>query len=271
MKIAALVVVKDEADVLPFWLEYMQDRVDYFLFRDNESIDGSYEIAKAHPKTVYCEIVEGRFVTAFWDKLIEKAQDYLSDTDWFLITAPDLFPFFELKLTAKKVDKLMHSFNCIECYYPNFFFTREMYQRYVSDELYKSQIDTFNIANYKYFKNTGNKFPLFIKNMKIEGQRVRYTRQKQEPPYIPNKLVYRDGIRCFGHYRFRSPEQMKNRLEQRKIINPNHNKGKSFKHYTTWNWEDYLISEKYLHNGEFTISTLLRTPMDKLLKQSGNI
>jgi len=37
MKIAALTLIKNETDILPFKLKYMEDQVDYYLFLDNES------------------------------------------------------------------------------------------------------------------------------------------------------------------------------------------------------------------------------------------
>jgi hypothetical protein len=268
MKIAVLLIVKNEADVLPFWLSYMEDKVDYFLFRDNMSDDGSFEIAQAHPKTVFCERVEGTFRTSLWDKLIVESQQYLSNDDWFLINAPDLFPFFNLREKANYVTSLKEGYNCISSYYPNFFFTKEMYSRYIKDKEYKAKIKNFDIKHFEYFKTPGKAMPLFIKNVNIGGQRVQYTRPKQEPPKIPNKKPYRRELLSIGHYRFRSPNQIKARLKLRAEINPNRVRNKSFKHYPSWNWEDYIISESvlYKYNKSFTRAQLKRISLDHIIR-----
>lgn len=57
MKIATLTLMKNEADILPFKLKYMENQVDYFLFLDNESDDNSLEIVSQHPKTVFCNVI----------------------------------------------------------------------------------------------------------------------------------------------------------------------------------------------------------------------
>ncbi|OYT16001.1 MAG: hypothetical protein B7C24_10160 [Bacteroidetes bacterium 4572_77] len=165
MKLAVLTVFKNEADVLPAWLKHYEDQVDYFLFRDNESTDDGFKIAKNHPKTVFIESVEGPFQTNMWDGLIEEAQKYLSHEDWFTIAAPDLFPFYNMKQEINRVGLC----NCIETHYPIFFFTDEMYKKYEVDRKYRQQIDKFDIENYKYFKVTGRKMPLLIKNVFNNG------------------------------------------------------------------------------------------------------
>jgi hypothetical protein len=110
--------------------------------------------------------------------------------------------------------------------------------------------------------------PLLIKNVNNEKGRVRYTKPKQEPPFIPGMNSYKSEL-CIGHYRFRSPQQMQQRMVVRKKVNPNREKSKSFKHYPTWNWENYLLPEKYLHKfeGAFVRNQLNIVSLDKLLSK----
>jgi len=270
MKVAVLTVFKNEADVLPAWLKHMEDKVDYFLFRDNESTDEGSEIVKNHPKTVFYEKVEGEFTTSMWDKLIEEAQKYLYDIDWFMISAPDLFPFFDIKFEISKMELRSEApYNCIETYYPNFFFTKEMYFRYKVDVEYKEKIKHFDINNYQFFYNVGHKMSLLIQNIKHKGQRVRYTKPKQEPPVIPKKTIFKSNL-CIGHYRFRSPKQMKERMILRKKVNPDRIGKKSFKHYPTWDWFEYLISESLLHkfNGSFKKEHLNKITLENLIRKN---
>lgn len=51
MKIACLVTFKNESDVLPEWIKSMENQVDYFLFRDNQSTDSGSKIVQSHPNT----------------------------------------------------------------------------------------------------------------------------------------------------------------------------------------------------------------------------
>jgi hypothetical protein len=243
MKLAVLSVLKNEEDVLPSWLKFM-DFADYFLFRNNESMDRSGDIVKNFHKTVYYENISGRFETRMWDRLIEESQKYLTENDWFMIWAPDLFPFFSVKQEIAKAERARN--NCLCSYYPTFFFTKEMYKKYNTEEEFRKKISNFDIKNFLFFRNSSNYVPCILKNVKIRGQRIRYTESKQEPPPIPNISVYHNSL-ITGHYRFRSPKQMKIRMYDRRQANPQ-KKGKlSFTHYPTWEWIDYLISEKLLH------------------------
>jgi len=242
MKVAALVVFRDEADAIPAWLKHMDQFADFFLFRDNASSDGGGAIVQEHPKTVYYQETKTQFKTSLWNALIQQAQQFLSKDDWFLICAFDHFPFFNIKSEISKALSANSEVNCLSIHYPTFFFTKEMYRKYKAEKQYKNKIDSFSIENYDRFRITGGDFPLLIKN--TGG--VKYTRSKQEPPWIVGKKVYRKKHLFIGHYRFRSPLQMKNRMEARQVINPKRSKFLSFAHYPTWNWADYLISEKQL-------------------------
>lgn len=187
MKIAALVTFKDEEDVFPFWLKYMENQVDYFLFRDNESTDKSTEIVKAHPKTVFYEVVKGKYECRMYDQLILEARKILNSEDWFMIWAPDLFPMFNVRQIIEKAENLKQGFNCIKASYPNFFFTKEMYDRYQESKKYRKIMSRFNTKNFLYFKNTGTSPSMIIKNVGDDKNRVRYLHPKQEPPEIPAK------------------------------------------------------------------------------------
>lgn len=261
-KIALLAVFKNEADILPAWLKHYENQVDYFLFRDNESTDDGYEIAKNHPKTIFIETVKGEFYTAMWGGLIEEAQSFLTENDWFVITAPDLFSFFNMKDEIKLIS---NKYNCVNTFFPTFFFTKEMHSQYENQTGYREQIDNFDISNYSYFRNTGRNWTSIIRN--VEG--VKYQRPKQEPPYIPNKSIYTKDL-CFGHYRFRSPLQMKIRMELRKKVNPNRTRAKSFIHYPTWDWGKYVIPERFLYKFDkvFHAAQLKQLSLQNLLART---
>jgi hypothetical protein len=251
MKIAAIMVFKNEVDALPYWLNYMNEYVDYFLFRNNESTDGSEDVVKNHPKTVYYDDVEGMFTTSMKDVLYEKCQDFLSDDDWICDSAPDVYPFFDVRDAIDSAEE--SGCNSIKTYYPTFFFTKEMYERYINDIEYKEKMDNFDIHNYEFYANASNYVESMFKNSKDKkGNRIRYTREKQEPPVVPNMVSMKTNL-CFGHYRFRTPSQMQERFRIRSQVNPNHRRDRSFSHYPSWDWKRYLVSEKrlYKYDGSF--------------------
>lgn len=263
MKIATLVVFKNEADILPYWLNCMSNHIDYFLFLDNESTDNGFDIVSSHPKTVHCEKVKGIYHTSMRDVLFKEVQNFLSDSDWICGGAPDLIPFFDVRKEIEQADK--EGYTCIKAYYPTFFFTKEMYKSYKHSKYYKDIIDNFSIRNYQYYANASYYFENMMKNTKDKkGNRVRYERRKQEPVTIPNKKPKKSKL-CWGHYRFRSPEQMKERFRVRKIVNPNHKRNRSFSHYPTWNWTDYLVSKKRLYKYEGSFNNIDRTWLDQII------
>jgi hypothetical protein len=251
MKIAAIMVFKNEVDALPYWLNYMDSYVDYFLFRDNESTDGSGDVVRNHPKTVYYDNAIGKFVTSMKDVLYEECQNFIGDDDWICDSAPDVYPFFDVRNVIANANK--KGYNSIKTYYPTFFFTKEMYKRYTKDTEYKNRMDNFDVKNYEYYANVSNYVESMFKNVKDkEGNRIRYTKEKQEPPIVPNMISMKTNL-CFGHYRFRTPSQMIERFRVRSQVNPNHTSSESFVHYPTWNWKRYLVSESklYRYNGSF--------------------
>jgi hypothetical protein len=226
---------------------------------------------KNHKKTVFYEIVNGKFECKMYDKLIIESQNYLTNTDWFIIGAPDLFPFFNIKKAIEKA--MIKNCNCISTYYLNFFFTKEMFDKYETNEKYKERLNNFNLDNYEYFYNLDKNPSLIIQNVNINNVRVHYQNPKQEPPFIPNKEIYNDFL-CFSHYRFRNPEQMKKRLEIRKEVNSELKDDLSFGFYTSWDWKDYLLPQKMLHkfDGEFRADQMNRTTLPKiLLKAKGEL
>jgi len=270
IKIATLVVFKNEADILPYWLKCMEKHVDYFLFRDNESTDGSAEIVKAHPKTVYCDVAKGLFKTSMKDKLFAAAQNSLSDNDWICGGAADLVPDFNVRAEIGEVDS--KGYTCAKVYFPTFFFTKEMYARYQADEEYRRSIDNFDPRNYEFYYNTSNYYENIIKNTKDPlGRRVRFTRPKQEPPVIPNRNVVATRL-CWAHYRFRSPRQMKERFEIRNKVYKATRHNKSFRHYSgNWDWKAYLISQSLLHKYDKGFRSVHRIKMSNLVKANGRL
>jgi hypothetical protein len=144
IKVAALTLMKNEADILPFKLKYMEDQVDYYLFLDNDSADNSIEIVSAHPKTVFYDIIKETYRTTLRDILIEKAQDFLGNDDWMVYIDPDEVPFFNIKETIQKISS---EYNCAKIYFPYFFFTKEMFIKWNEDKEYRKKILNFDIKN----------------------------------------------------------------------------------------------------------------------------
>lgn len=233
--------MKNEADFIPYWLDKLSKQVDYFMFRDNGSTDGTYELLKNHPKTIYCDQTDEPFYIGMWNKLFREVNKNFSENDWVLMAASDILPLFNLIEKIELADS--KKCNCIRKFAPTFFFTREMFSKYKKNNKYKKKINNFDINNYKYFINTSNSFPSIIKNLK--GIKVD---RNMDNPKIPNKKIYHDSTNpaVMGHYKFRNPKQIKVKLLTRR--NARINGTKTFRHYRNiWDFRKYLISEKLLY------------------------
>jgi hypothetical protein len=105
------------------------------------------------------------------------------------------------------------------------------------DEAYRNQIKNFDTKNYRYFARTDHAEIRLVKNVKIDGERLKLQKLKTPVPLPDPPKVY-DGELYFGHYQYRNPEQIKTRLATRKkaidMGSP------SFHFYTKkWGMEDW--------------------------------
>jgi hypothetical protein len=244
--------MKNEADILPYKLKYMENQVDYYLFLDNESEDDSLEIVSKHPKTVSCELVKGTYNTLMRDILIEKAQSFIGEEDWFVYIDPDEIPFFNIK---EKVYEIQNKYNCVVIHRPFFFFTKEMKEKWDKDEMYKEKIQHFDIHNYNYFAPTDHAEIRIVKNMKQNGKRMKLTKLKIPVPTPSPRKVCDENL-YFGHYQYRNPDQMNRRLETRKKAVERGSP--SFHFYTDkwglkdWDYKKLFVSEKKLVFYDYT-------------------
>jgi hypothetical protein len=267
MKVASLTIMKNEADILPYKLKYMEDQVDYYLFLDNESEDDSLEIVSRHPKTVFCDVVKGTFKTTMVDILLEEAQKYIGNRDWIVRLDPDEFPFFNIK---NEINKIENSYNCIRVYFPYFFFTKEMYVKWENDRNFRKKIKEFDIANYNYFARTVHAEVRIIKNFITNGERPKLTKLKLSLPRPDPALIYDNKLYC-GHYQYRSPEQIMKRMEVRKKAVENGSP--SFHYYKekwglkNWDYKKLFVPEKYLvkydYDKPFTLNGIELEKMNK--------
>ena len=267
-KVAALTLMKNEADILPYKLKYMEDQVDYYLFLDNESDDNSLEIVSKHPKTVFYDVVRETYKTTLRDILIEKAQQFIGEDDWLVYIDPDEVPFFNIK---DEIQKITNDFNCARIHRPFFFFTKEMFIRWNNDEDYRKKIKNFDIKNYNYFANTNHTEIRMVKNMKINGERLKLKQLKLSMP-LPQPTKIYDNDLHFGHYQYRNPDQIKIRLETRKKAIERGSP--SFHFYTKkwgmkdWNYKKVFVPEKklirYDYDKPFSMKGLKLQKMNKL-------
>ena len=110
---AAILLVKDEADILVSTLRWLNDQVDAIYVYDNMSSDGSYEIAKAAGATVYRDKEVGYFQSKKTTRLAQKAREaghswvVPCDADelWY---SPDGRPLRDV-LAGMPFDVLIHS------------------------------------------------------------------------------------------------------------------------------------------------------------------
>ena len=257
MKIILLTVIKDEIDFVEYWLNFLDSHVDHMMFLDNESTDGTKEILKIHPKTIYCETIKGAFYVGMWNKLFQKAQKEFSIDDWIFMSSSDTLPLFNIREKIEIARGGGH--NGIRIIGPTFFYTLEMHKKCIENEEYGKQIENFNINNYKHFYNVSNSLPRLLRNLPS----VRVGLNQDNPANkIKKRSIYFDDKNptILGHYRFRNYKQIKKKLERQRGT-------RTFRHYgNIWNPDKYLISEKHLYEYDGTINSFIgKTKKHKLL------
>jgi glycosyltransferase involved in cell wall biosynthesis len=255
-KIAAHFLVKDEDDVIEECINHAAQFCDYILVLDNGSTDRTYEICKKHPRVNYCEQILCTYSDALRNHLLEASKGYLnSRSDWFLALSAD--HFFDTNPREDIRQAIAEKSNIITYDVAQFYFTDKDYIEATDNKnnwLSKSVEERIKYYTINYFD-----FPVAFR---FKSQ-MTYTEQVTEWPAIKTKHIA-SFKPILKHYQFRSIQQMKKRLEVRK---QEIQKGfKGFRHYRSFNWNDYIFSSNYFYHFNETCWERLKKPtLDELL------
>ena len=257
MKIAAAVVYHNEADIIPYWLESVNRWADIILGVNNASTDNSQKLFEQGEKVAFSINTDEPFKLTHWNKLVQPARDL--GADWFVVQAPDLHAWFDVHKVIKNIHR-NYSFGGIKTHYPTVFLTKQEYAQFCTDPIIIVG-DPFIHRRWYHFTGT---YTAIIYRLTDD---FKYT---EEPSPIKGNFL--ETNLCFGHYRFRNPKQMAERLEQRQRVRESGNT-RSFKQYKGSNdWRDYLIDQNLLHYYENKpVEIHQRISLSELIKRNKNV
>lgn len=255
-KIAAHFLVKDEEDVIGECLDHAAKFCDYILVLDNGSSDKTYEICKNHPRINYCEQITCTYSDALRNHLLEASKKYLkSGEDWFLALSAD--HFFDTD-PRKDIEKAITEDADVITY--------DVAQYYLTEE--DSTEEKRDPVNWlkkpveeriKYYTINYFNFPVAYRF----DPDIVYEREVTEWPKMSRRRIasFKPVLK---HYQFRSTEQLKKRLGLRKREIEKGFKG--FRHYRSFDWNDYIFNSKCLHHFDKAGWERLKKPtLDELL------
>lgn len=210
MKLNAICIIKNEADIIVETIEHALAFCDNIFVFDNGSTDGSYEKllkkASQDSRVVIVEHSDEVYRNQFRNRVYNKLHDRFSADDWWYILDADEMlaedPRPMLELAAKKRKTQMRVWQA------QFYFTNKDLENYDTED--HSQ----NVSQRRRYYRINWREPRFFKNSPT--QKWPEDISGKVPPFC-HKL-YRPSPIC-RHYAERTPEQIKQRREIR-LSNP---------------------------------------------------
>ena len=240
-KIISIIVVKNEADILPEHLAESALYFDFVAYLDNGSTDRSYSIATNHPSVCWAEMTSKPFQVSMRGEVMHRLYDekLLAEGDWVYLVAPD--HSFESNIIMDVEKAEAEGANCISYKFPCFCYTDLDYLNEQNGVLAPAIKDRLHY--YTLYPNPYNK--TIVTAMRY-SRGIHYQAPNQEPPSIPKKKIA-SFTPIQGHYRFRSEAQIRTRLEDRRSTIERGTK--SFRHYDfEWDWRRWVLDHSLLCN-----------------------
>lgn len=210
MKLNAICIIKNEADIILETVEHALVFCDNIYVFDNGSTDGSYELLKQKAskdkRVVIVEHSDEVYRNQFRNRVYNKLHDGFSNNDWWYILDADEMlvedPRSMLEIASKKHKTQMRVWQA------QFYFTDK------DLETYDAEDHTQRVADRRRYYRINWREPRFFKN--DPTQKWPEDISGKVPPFC--QKLYRPSPIC-RHYAERTPEQIKERREIR-LSNP---------------------------------------------------
>lgn len=227
MKIFALVVVKDEADVIRPFLEHAREWAEKIFILDNGSTDGTWEILQNYnsEKIVVWKRDPRTFSNSLRGDLFRNFKDEASFGDWWCVRT-DIDEFY-LDNPREFLSSVPPMYNVVKKKSLEFCLTKTDYKEkeftgeFVKDKDKIEFVKPFLWSEVRFIRHTPT---------------LRWKKGKGSPQVAG--LVYNPKILC-SHYQSRSPQQIEKRFINRNTAKAN-TKEKIFAHVSSGNWKDEL-------------------------------
>lgn len=235
--IAVLIPVKNEADIIEETLTALGQYTDNIFVLDTGSTDGTLDICRASPHVVRCDqSVPKTFNNNVRNTLIGWAKEVLTEDDWLFFFDADEIPTESPVELAKEAAK--QRADSITFKAAQFYFTHADLEAYESEDksLPIQQRRLWYAINWSHPKACRN-----LKGLKCNTSDF-CPSQSSRGNHLKRRLKRKPILK---HYQFRSPEQIERRIQER--ISARKSGCRSFRHYQSDNWQDYVIDESLLH------------------------
>ncbi len=233
MRIYAICLIKNEADVIADCLRHALQFCDRIFILDNGSTDGTWELvnslASQHQEQI---VVEGQITETFRDGMraivYNNHHQELSDQDWWLRLDADEFLVGDPRPVLEQANREHADF--VAAWQLQFYYTDADFKNWEAE---KESIDSpitdrrrfysINWREYRFFRNQRN-------SLWDEGA----------APQWPNGLARVCSVRVFNrHYSYRTPDQIKGKLKS--LLGH-----AQFKHVGSGDWRSKILPSKGL-------------------------
>ncbi|WKX27170.1 glycosyltransferase family 2 protein [Tatumella ptyseos] len=213
-KVIALVVVKNEGDIITETITSASQWADKIIILDNNSDDDTFIklklLEKKYPNVILWGRYDGKFNEGLRQILYRDFRHLANENDWWCRLDGDEFYIDNPKEYIKKLSKHTdHIYNAsFQYYYTN--------ENYINDK--SSKVGLTTLDSLKWYKCNHSEIR-FVKNKKtlcwVQGEGW------------PSNLLFADNKRIkLKHFQYRSLEQIKRRIQTRSTTES----GDAFKH-----------------------------------------
>ncbi|MCR5765785.1 MAG: glycosyltransferase family 2 protein [Treponema sp.] len=257
MKIFAIMLVKNEADIVASVLNSASSWADKIFILDNGSDDGSWEIIQSMKNEIITPVRQDfrPFSRGIRAEIYNEFKHLSSNEDWWCLALDaDEFYIDNPKTFLFSIPKTEH------------LVLKKSLDYYITEEDITESIFTDNFENNK-------KFIKYIKKeCWSEPRFFRYRENLVWNPSEESQYPIHAGIISYKHilvkhYQFRSPQQMQKRLDVRNSSEAKKN-GLAFRHVRESDWHELLKKRRELVYDDGSYETYKSLPVRNKLKQS---
>jgi hypothetical protein len=204
MRIHAICLVKDEADIVGDVIVDARQWADYIYIYDNGSTDGTTDILKGlagqYSNVIFYKWSDRHFHNTIRQDIYHAFKQNARKGDWWCRLDADEFYIDDPHIFLKNID---NGFNAVFHSSFNYYFTDKDLVTFKHDPA------SFSYKDLHYYKNNSSE----IRFVKDNGHL--YWPPSSSWPLI-NMDIYHKKIRV-KHYQYRKPEQIKKRIKNRKL------------------------------------------------------